>query len=179
MKNCPVTAALVRTLLTYDAESGALTWRTRERSCFGTAREHAAWNTRYAGRTVGCVSTGTGYVMFSLFNRRYLAHRVIWLLVTGCWPDDQIDHIDHDRANNRWANLRSVTHAENGRNQRRRRATHPGVMRRKDTGRWRAEITYAGKNKALGDFATEAEAISARRAAEKRLGFHPNHGRQA
>lgn len=171
-----LTVDVARALLTYDPATGALTWRVRDELFFDSAQKHAAWNTRYAGQEVGCICGSTGYVKFSLFDRRYLAHRVIWLLMTGEWPAEQIDHQDHDRANNRWLNLRQATHAENGKNQSRRRRGYPGVRQRKDTRKWQAEISIGGEKEALGCFATEAEAIAARKAAEVRFGFHPNHG---
>jgi hypothetical protein len=38
----------------------------------------------------------------------YLEHRVIWLLVTGVWPEGVIAHVNGDGHDNRWNNLRHV-----------------------------------------------------------------------
>lgn len=170
-----LTAHIARALLRYEPRTGSLTWLPRGREFFVTAQKHAAWNTRYAGREVGCIAL-TGYVTFSLFDRRYLAHRVIWLLMTGAWPTDQIDHVDHNRANNRWLNLRQATHAENGRNQSPHGKRSPGVRQRMDTQKWQAEIMRDGVRHSLGCFVTKDEAIAARKTAQARMGFHPNHG---
>lgn len=50
-------------------------------------------------------------------GRGYKAHRLMWLLCTGAWPEFVVDHINGDRHDNRLANLRDVPHAENQRNQ--------------------------------------------------------------
>lgn len=42
-----------------------------------------------------------------------LAHRLAFFLMEGSWPAGVIDHIDGDKLNNRWVNLRHVTGAEN------------------------------------------------------------------
>ena len=60
---------------------------------------------------------GKGYTRFSVDGKSYLAHRLAWLYVNGAFPIDQIDHLNHDRLDNRIANLRCVTHKENGKNQ--------------------------------------------------------------
>ena len=117
----------------------------------------------------------------SIFNQRELAHRVAWLIKTGEWPSQQIDHQDHQRANNCWSNLRAASHAENGRNQSARRGrTHApmGVAQRRDTGKWSARIRINGNTKHLGCFADQASAAAVRKAAEIAAGFHPSHGAQ-
>lgn len=57
-----------------------------------------------------------GYRHIDIGGKRYMEHRVVWLLVHGRWPHPQIDHINRVRSDNRIANLREVTHAENMRN---------------------------------------------------------------
>ena len=174
-----VTAAEARALLIYDGATGLLTWRRRPRHMFTTTQKCNTWNTRYSGKAAGCVSSATGYLVMSIHDRRELVHRVIWLIVTGEWPSDQIDHQDHCRTNNGWANLRAVSHAENGRNQRLHRTNKSGahgVSQRSDTGRWTARIRVGGKTKNLGCFGTASEAAVARRAAEASAAFHPSHG---
>ena len=56
------------------------------------------------------------YLRVCLGGKRLYAHRLIWVIVTGEQPED-IDHIDGDGLNNKWDNLRSVSHSMNGRNQ--------------------------------------------------------------
>jgi len=101
-------------------------------------------------------------------------------MATGAWPPDQIDHVNGVRTDNRIENLRSVTHAENGRNQAIPRNNTSGVMgvaRRTRGKKWHAQIKVGGKQIHLGSFDDKDEAIAARAAADIEHGFHENHGR--
>lgn len=49
----------------------------------------------------------------------FLAHRLVWLYMTGKWPENQIDHDNGDATDNRWVNLDDVTRSKNGMNQKR------------------------------------------------------------
>jgi HNH endonuclease len=55
----------------------------------------------------------------------YRAGRLAWLYMTGEWPKNQIDHINRDKADNRFCNLRDVTQTENMRNKAPRPAKTP------------------------------------------------------
>lgn len=173
-----LTFAEVDRLLAYDGGTGLLTWKHRSIDDFQSQATAARWNTRYAGAVAGCRNS-QGYLVLSIRDKRYLVHRVCWLLSTGSWPERQLDHIDHQRTNNRRSNLREASHAENGKNQRRRanQTGSSGVTKRKDTGKWQARIRSEGRTHNLGCFATEAQAIQARELAKAELGFHPNHGK--
>ncbi len=108
---------------------------------------------------------GNGYRRVTVRKRDYLAHRVIWLMHTGDWPEDQIDHKDLDKANNRLENLRPCTTSENHQNQ--HNTTRKGTSRYigvcKPTGRrhWRVDIGINGKQKFLGGFRCETAAYVA------------------
>src|SRR5262245_14420263 len=86
-------------LLEYNPETGELRWKRRPR---GPQR----WNTRWAGKPAFTTKLRGGYRMGRIHWGAYYAHRVIWALMTGAWPTSEIDHIDGDPSNNRWANLR-------------------------------------------------------------------------
>lgn len=171
-------------LLDYDPESGLLRWRARPREMFTTARDRSAWNTRYAGRLAGTRHCG-GYLQISLKVPGCVvlakAHRIIWKLLYGVDPDE-VDHIDGDGINNRLVNLRDVSRQENARNVARpvtNTSGVAGVRWDEDRGRWNARIQVCGKTRHLGRFNDFAQAVAARTEAERRFGFHPNHGRQA
>jgi hypothetical protein len=54
-----------------------------------------------------------GRRQISIDNLTYLASRLAWLYMTGRWPKEEIDHIDRDKGNDRWENLREATHQQN------------------------------------------------------------------
>ena len=57
-----------------------------------------------------------GYRTGRLFGNQLYAHRVVWFLISGSWPENQIDHLDGDRKNNKKDNLRSVSQSINSKN---------------------------------------------------------------
>lgn len=164
---------------TYDSATGVLTWEKRPLSHFKTKRGMRIFNTRFAGNAVGA-SNGRGYLQARIGDKLYLAHRIIWALQTGAWPVDEIDHIDGDRVNNRFANLRAVSRAENMLNKKRyacNTSGTTGVLWTKTSGKWRSRIKVAGRDKHLGYFTNKSDAVAAREAASITYGYHPGHGK--
>ncbi len=174
---------LLRALLRYDPETGALFWRERSPEMFIPSWEVAAgkaqeWNARHAGKPVFTTRTN-GYLMGRVSSRALLAHRVAWAMHHGRWSEDYIDHINGVRDDNRLANLREVSVGENSRNCKRSSGNKSGVTGVFRCGdRWRAFITYRRTIHRLGTFDTKEEATAVRKAAERRFGFHENHGRE-
>lgn len=166
--------------LDYNVETGALTWRQRPLSDFRSAGVGKTWNKRYAGRPALSCADAHGYLAGCIGGvGSAKAHRIIWKMMTGGEPPE-IDHINGARADNRWLNLRAVSHAENGRNQKRRITNASGVNGvcfDKSQMKWMAQIRAQEGNKFLGHFTSLAEAAAARKAAERRYGYHQNHGR--
>ena len=98
----------------------------------------------------------------------------------GSYPPDQIDHINGDRADNRWTNLRHANNTENSRNTKiacNNSSGVTGVCFNKREQKWRAAIGNNGKVISLGDFDNFDDAVRARKEAEKLYNYHPNHGR--
>lgn len=160
-------AAVLRQILDYNPETGSLAWKPRP--------DDRRFTTRYGGKEAfTSVEPKSGYRRGRIDSVTYLAHRIIWKIVTGVEPET-IDHIDGDRTNNKFANLRSVPFGVNSLNRcRRKDCPHekPGV--RTVAGKkkpWGARIGFGGKNYHLGTFATREEAVAAREAAERRIGF--------
>lgn len=174
------TPQYLRARMYYDPASGTLTWRAREiPDDRKKARDARAWNTRYAGTPAICAPHGQGYRYGSLNGKMLLAHRVIWAIVHDEWPEE-IDHINGRRDDNRIANLRSVCRAENTKNlkrQSRNTSGAVGVAWSRTAKAFVAQIGHAGRVHYLGSFSCREEALAARRNAERRFGFHPNHGR--
>ncbi len=177
----------LRKLLRYEPETGKLFWRERGIDWFedgGHTAQHnmRSWNSRYAGKEALTAVNTDGYRRGTIFGTRYYAHRIIWTIVHGEWPQDELDHINGNPSDNRLENLRVVTHQENGRNQKLYCSNTSGVVgvswhKRDET--WRAEIKVDGKKIHLGYFDSFDDAVAARAAAEIELGFHANHGRVA
>lgn len=165
MNKIVLTAERLRASLDYNEETGE--FRRRH-------KKNARWP---AGEVVGCASTvnkksGLKYLFVFLHGRLYRAHRLAWLYVNGVWPSECIDHIDGDGLNNRIANLREATRAENNRNTGARRTNASGlkgVSWNKKDKRWRADISLNGKGIYIGNFLTPEEAHKAYAEAADRL----------
>jgi len=174
-----LTYAQVASVLKCEPDTGCLYWLPRPLSMFTTHNAFATWNTRYAGKPALTGMTPAGYCTGRIFNKCFYAHRVIWLLETGEWPKDQIDHINGDRSDNRISNLRQVSNAENARNMKRRKNKPDGVTGvywDKLTQKWRAQICDSGRRIHIGLFDDMETAAAARMAKQTELGFHASHG---
>lgn len=110
------------------------------------------------GKPVGYVSA-RGYRYLKFKGRGMLFHRVAWKLMTGEDPTQEIDHINKDRLDNRWSNLRAVTPTQNLANRPLKGQYLPGVKRRGT--KFQAQINKEGLRLHLGTFETEAEAHAA------------------
>ena len=120
-----------------------------------------------------------GYLVACLDSKVYLCHRLAWLYSFKEWPENQIDHINGNRSDNRICNLRAVNMSENGKNQRMHSTNtsgRVGVSWSKMAGKWQAAINANKKAKHLGFFASFEAAVSARELAEIKYGYHSNHG---
>lgn len=173
------TIEMLHKLLVCDAEAGRLWWRDRPLDLFTDARYHKQWNAEYAGEEAFQYTENAGYKRSKIFNKDYSAHRVIWAMHYGEWPDGQIDHKNHDRTDNRISNLRVVTNQGNGKNrslQKNNTSGFTGVQWIKSSGKWDARITVDGVQKFLGSFVKKQDAITARQAANKKYKYHANHG---
>ena len=100
-----------------------------------------------------------GYVLTDIkgSTKKLRLHRFIM----NCPEDMVVDHINHDRLNNRKSNLRVCTQQQNLMN---KKCT--GITYDKNRSKWLARITIDNKQKYLGYYETKEEAIEARRQAE-------------
>ena len=133
-----------------------------------------------AGSIAGGLHKGNGRWHIMLDGKRYLRSRLRWLYETGKWPKDQIDHENHIRRDDGIENLREATNAENSRNRSKYNNNTSGVTGvcwRKSSKKWIACIWVSGGDKFLGCFDDFEEAVTARKAAEKKYRYHENHGK--
>lgn len=96
-----------------------------------------------------------GYSHINLHGICYKAHRLAWLYMTGKWPSDCIDHIDLNRANNTWNNLREANRIQNGQNAKRHsnnKSGYKGVSWCKRRKAWHAQIKINGVKTFIGYF---------------------------
>lgn len=106
------------------------------------------------GKRVGAVDS-KGYVRVTVRGRKYPAHRLAVLWVTGEWPkaEEEVDHRDLRRSNNRWKNLRVVTHQQNAFNFGPRSKTGiRGVTWDKRREKYRVQVMRDGKSMSIGHF---------------------------
>ena len=166
-------------LLDYDPKSGSLTWKARPESMFATKNAWASWNTKYSNKPAFTAISTHGYRVGKINCVRLRAVRVIYKWMTDIEPE-MVDHIDGNRLNDSWVNLRNVSVAENAKNAKKSLANKSGVTGVSwDSARnkWRAVIGHKGKSVKLGSFDCINDAISARKLAEVEYNYHPNHGR--
>ncbi len=121
-----------------------------------------------------------GYIRISIEYKEYRAHRLAWLYMTGAMPTGIIDHKNHNKSDNRWSNLRDVTHQENCKNTSLYSTNNsgiPGVYWHRRDKKWIACIYVNGKKKHLGCFDNKEDAIASRKNANIVYGYHENHGK--
>jgi hypothetical protein len=181
MKQIPLDR--LRTLLSYDPESGNLTWLDRPRSDFADDRSFTRWQRYRVGHVAGCIGPGSrGYVCICIAGLNHLGHRIGWGLHYGAAVAGQIDHINGDRADNRISNLREVDSLGNSRNAALAKNNKSGVTGVCWSTVFNLWVVGIGVNNGwvnLGRYASKVEAIAVRKAAERQYGFHQNHGRAA
>lgn len=161
-----LTQAELQEYLHYDTDTGIFTWIKKPN------------NKILKGSRAGSLNKA-GYRNIDLLGKKYVAHRLAWLYVHGNFPDGIIDHINHERDDNRLCNLREVSHAENMRNRIRNsntRVDEAGIWWCKRRKRYIAEITLNRKKVYQKSFTDIDEAINQRKAKLLELGFHENHG---
>lgn len=113
-----------------------------------------------------------GYILIKIKKKHYYAHRLAWLYVHGIFPENKIDHIDRDKANNKIQNLREVTAQQNAFNRNSNKnstSKYIGVHWCSRNKRYVSKITCNGKIKCLGYFINETDAYSAYLIAKKQL----------
>lgn len=156
-----LTAERARELFAFNPDTGEL------RNRVGRSLRARAGEIAGSFRRDGRLSVSVGY-------RRYLVHRLIWLIVHGEWPPADVDHINNLRNDNRISNLRLATRSENNQNAKLRRSNSSGfqgVSQDKRRGKWVAEITANGRRVRRGGFDTPESAHAAYLVAKAEL--HP------
>lgn len=159
-----LTQAKLKSLLNYNPVTGVFTNLTSRSSN----------SQKY--KTAGTIATRKNkkYLVIQLNNKLYLAHRLAFLYINGHFPKNEIDHIDGDGTNNKFSNLRDITHAENMMNRlipSNNSSGLIGVSWSKARNKWVAQIKINNKSINLGRFINFNDAVLARACANEKYNF--------
>lgn len=152
-----LTQDYVKGRLSYDLKTGIFVWK----------------NGRNKGKRAGTVNQN-GYRLIFILNKRVREHRLAFLYVKGNMPEKNrdVDHINGNRSDNRWENLRTCTRSENLQNKRKNgygTSKYRGVSFYKNRNKYEAYIDKNGKRKKLGYFDREIDAARAYDEAAKEM----------
>jgi hypothetical protein len=155
----------------YDPNTGLFYWLERpvhhfKPGRYGSDVVAAAWNGKYAGKPAFSQPNRRGYLFGTINSKHYAAHRVAYAIMAGEWPSWTIDHINGDPADNRFANLREATPAQQMMNSAKRETKIRGVACHKRSG----EVRFSASIRVhLGYFSTEEAAAEAYEKAAKQV----------
>ena len=145
----------LRQMFCYDPDGGDIFWIEKGK---GKIKKQAAGTTELSG-----------YRGILIDGKRIRSHRIAWALFYGEWPEDQIDHVNGVKSDNRIANLRKASNSQNGKNlsiKKNNTSGYPGVSFDKANNKWRAMIKVNYKSIHLGRFTELSDAIAAKKDAE-------------
>lgn len=123
------------------------------------------------GYVAGCLDK-RGYRFIRVDDKLYTAHRLVWFYHNGYFPENDIDHINRNKDDNRIENLREVSRSCNNRNTGNHCTNKSGVKGVhwfKRTNKWKVEISVMNKSRYLGYYNDFDEAVLARLAGEQCL----------
>ena len=142
-------------VLNYDPTSGEFKWLVSRGG-------------KSVGKIAGHVSSKDLYQRITIDDVAHLGHRLAFLYMTGKFPKFTVDHIDCDKTNNRWINLREANHSLNGANrgpQRNSSSGIKGVYWNKRKRKWDVRIMAKGRQFFIGFFDDKEKASVAYTAA--------------
>ena len=146
-----ITQCELKEVLDYNPDTGVFTWK----------------NTVSNRAVIGSVAGNKdnhGYICIKINRKPYQLHRLAYLYMTGNFPENLIDHINHIKDDNRWTNLRDATYSQNMSNivkYKTNTSGYKGVGWSKTAKKWRAQISYMHKDIYIGSYNTPQEASEA------------------
>lgn len=157
-----VSVEYLKECIEYDPETGLAYWKERPLHHFKNSSNMKSVN-KNTGKPIDMINSH-GYIRFTINYSTYLLHRVIWKLITGEDSEHLIDHIDGNKLNNKWDNLREATVGQNACNKKissHNTTGYKGVSVGRTQNTWVAVIRLDGKVKKLGTFPTPEDAHQA------------------
>lgn len=143
-----LTQELLKEYLKYNPDNGLFTW----------IKDYGK-NIK-SGIDAGCENS-IGYIQIGIFGKKYLAHRLAWFYMNGTWPTECLDHIDRNRKNNTYSNLRLASYTNNAQNkkiQNNNTSGFKGIIKCNDGATFRSRIKVDGSVIHIGCFPTQEEA---------------------
>lgn len=147
-----ITQERLKELLTYEPETGNFIWNIDN----GPRAKN--------GSIAGCINKVAKYIQIRIDGKGHQAHRLAFLYITGDLPTDCVDHINGQRSDNRWCNLRTATYLENSFNkgkQPQNKSGFKGVSWNKASNKWIAQCQVRYKKYRIGVFDNPEEAHQA------------------
>jgi hypothetical protein len=163
--NKKLTQKYLKECLTYDPNTGIFTWNVRPLSHFKNSRICNNWNSRFCAKEAGIIGSHIMYRRIRVDAKLYLAHRLAFLYMEGYFPENQVDHMDRNRQNNKWENLREVSRQCNSQNcnlAKNNTSGVCGVYFDMGLNKWVAHIKISGKTIHLGCFENFDDAVMRR-----------------
>lgn len=126
-----LTTKRLKEVLHYDPETGKFTWllpvarRVKKGSPAGTLQR-------------------SGFIHIRIDGEQHNAHRLAYFYMKGYWPEHEIAHINKNKSDNRWANIRHVTRSQNMVSRRRNSnntSGHRNICLNKTTKEWQVHIS--------------------------------------
>jgi hypothetical protein len=143
-----LTIEQLKEVLDYNPDTGVFTWKK-------TVNSHAV-----VGSVAGNQDSSV-YIRITIYKKKYAAHRLAFLYMTGEFPKHLVDHINQIKDDNRWTNLRQATVSQNNINskkQKNNKSGYRGVYWVKKYQVWRVQIKYKSKYITLGSYTDIKEA---------------------
>ncbi len=145
-----ITQTYLKTILNYNEDTGKFTWVIRK-------------GARALKGTIAGTIDNTGYIHITIDKKVYQSHRLVWLYIYGNFPKEFLDHINGNKLDNRFVNLRECSRSQNGMNrpkQSNNTTGYKGVYYHTQSKRYRAKVTINKKVKMLGNYKTPEEAYN-------------------
>lgn len=156
-----ITQDKLKSVLEYSPDTGLFFWKVSKSGHKGIGSN--------AGNMAKC-----GYWVITIDGKEYKRSRLAFLYMEGYFPEHEVDHINRDSLDDRWSNIRHVTHSCNMKNRglmKDNKSGIPGVLLYKKDGSWQVTISSNKKRFFCGYFKSFSDAVKARWNAEKKHGF--------